>query len=177
MTRLVLAVWLVVVWVALWGDLSIANVLSGVLVAAVLLVVFPASGEILPQYRARPLAALRLVGYFLLKMAESNWSLARMVLSRDDQIRTGVIAVPLVCDSDGLLTIVANLTALTPGMMVLEVERQPARFYVHVLQLDDVDAARSEIMELERRVVEAFGSPEAVAAVRTAAARRHEVSA
>lgn len=164
--------WLVAVWVALWGDLSVANLLSGVAVATMLLLVLPLAGDRTHHYFFRPLAALRLLWHFLRKLVESNLSLTRTVLSRDDRIRTGIIAVPLVCDSDGLLTVVANLTALTPGMMAIEVEREPTRFYVHVLKLDDVESARTEVLELERLVVEALGSPEAVAAVREAAERR-----
>jgi len=169
MTRAVLGVWLVVVWTALWGRLSVANVASGMIVATLLLIVFPVGKRLLPRSIVRPVAVARLTVYFVRKLIESNIAITRTVLSRGDQIRTGIIAVPLTCDSDGLLTIVANLTALTPGTMAIDVERQPPRFYVHVLRLDDIDAARAEIRMLERLVIEAFGSDAAIAAVRAEA--------
>ena len=58
----------------------------------------------------------------------------------------------------------------------MEVERDPVQFYVHVLLLDDVERSRTDVLELERLVVEAFGSPEAVTAVREAAAQRQAVA-
>lgn len=170
--RWLLVVWLVAVWVALWGDLSVANLLSGLAVATVLLVALPVGRDRLHHYRVRPLAVLRLVWHFVRKLVESNVAIIRTVIARDDRIRTGVISVPVVSDSDVLLTVVANLTALTPGMMAIEVERDPVQFYVHVLRLEDVERSRNDVLELERLVVEAFGAPEAVAAVREAAAQR-----
>jgi multicomponent Na+:H+ antiporter subunit E len=166
MRRLALAIWLVVVWVALWGDLSTANVVSGLLVAVLLLAVFPSGGQMLPRYRVRPVAVVRLGLYFVGQVLAANWTLIRTVVSRDDRLRTGVIAVPLVCESDGLLAIVSNLTALTPGTMVIEIDREPPRFYVHVVRIDDVEAARAQMRTLERHVIEAFGPPEAVAVAR-----------
>ena len=176
MKRWILVVWLVAVWVALWGDISVANLLSGLAVATVLLVALPLARDRLYQYRVRPLAVLRLAWHFLRKLVESNITIVRTVIARDDRIRTGVISVPVVSDSDVLLTVVANLTALTPGMMAIEVERDPVQFYVHVLLLEDVERSRTDVLELERLVVEAFGSPEAVTAVREAAAQRREVA-
>ena len=54
-------------------------------------------------------------------------------------IRTGVIAVPLPGCSDGLLTLVTNIIALTPGTMPLQVTQDPTVLYVHVLHLGDVE--------------------------------------
>ncbi|HWL43116.1 MAG TPA: Na+/H+ antiporter subunit E [Ilumatobacter sp.] len=170
MNRIALALWLVVVWVALWGDLSIANVASGTALAVLLLGVFPTHGERRRGLFIRPVATLRLVWYFARQMVGSNLALTRSVVSRSDRLRTGVIAVPLVCDSDGLVTVLHHLIALTPGTTVIEVERNPARIFVHILQLDDIDAARAEIALLERRVIEAFGPVDAVARVRAATA-------
>ena len=151
------AIWLVAVWVALWGDLSVANVLSGTVLAVLLLVVFPVHGERRRGVFIRPLATARLVGYFVRTLVASNVALTRAVLSRDDRLCTGVVEVRLICDSDGLLTMLNHLIALTPGTTVIEVERDPARVYVHVLQLADIDSARAAVQQLELLVIEAFG--------------------
>ena len=67
--------------------------------------------------------------------------------------------------SDGLLVFLANVTALTPGTMPIEVVRDPPTFYVHVLHLHDVEAVRDEIRRMEHLAIRAFGSKEAVAAL------------
>ena len=41
MNRILIVAWLVVVWVALWGNISAANILSGTVVAVLVLTVFP----------------------------------------------------------------------------------------------------------------------------------------
>ncbi|HWM19975.1 MAG TPA: Na+/H+ antiporter subunit E [Ilumatobacteraceae bacterium] len=164
---MVLGGWLVLVWTALWGRLSVANIASGMIVATLLITMFPVAPR--GRHTVHPVAVARLAVYFVRKLIESNVAITRTVLSRDDQIRTGIVAVPLTCDSDILLTIVANLTALTPGTMAIEVERQPPRFYVHVLRLDDIEGARAEIRNLERLVIEAFGSDAAIATIRSGA--------
>lgn len=159
--------WLVAVWVALWGDVSAANILSGTALAVLLLLVFPVkSGDHRGAFR--PLATIRLVGYFLRTLVMSNAVLTRTVLSRDDRLATGVIEVRLIADSDALLTVLNHLIALTPGTTVIEAERDPNRFYVHVLQVGDIATARADVQRLELRVIEAFGSSDLVERARRA---------
>ncbi len=177
MNGLARVVWLVAVWVALWGDLSVANVLSGTTLAVVLLVVFPVHGERSRGLLLRPWAIARLVGYFLGTLVSSNVALTRAVLSREDRLRTGVIEVRMLTDSDGLLTVMNHLTALTPGTTVIEVKRDPARMYVHVLQLTDIDTARAAVRRLELLVIEAFGPVDLVARARHERVDEAEVSA
>jgi len=170
-SRVLAGAWLVAVWVALWGDVSVANVLSGSALAAVLLLVFPTRADPGRGLHFRPVAVLRLAGHFVFTAVRANWALTRAVVSRRDTLRTGVIAVPMACASSGLLTVVHHLIQLTPGTSVIEVREDPPTFYVHFVQLTDVDAARAECHRLEQLVLEAFGPAEAVAKVRAAAER------
>ena len=164
MTRYLLALWLVVAWVAMWGRLSVANVASGVLVAFGLLALLPPGGS-RPHYVFRPVAVVRFVAYFLRQLVLANVALTREIVTPRDRIRTGVIAVPMEGISDGLLVFLANVTAMTPGTMPIEVQRDPPRFYVHVLHLHDVEAVRKEVRRMEHLAIRAFGSKEAVAAL------------
>lgn len=176
MNALARIAWLVAVWVALWGDVSVANVLSGTALAVVLLLVFPVRGERRRGLVLRPLAIARLVGYFLRTLVTSNVALTRAVLSREDRLCTGVIEVDLICDSDGLLTVLNHLIALTPGTTVIEIERDPCCVFVHVLQLTDIESARAAVQHLELLVIEAFGPLDLVRRARQAR-RREEATA
>ncbi|HET8620581.1 MAG TPA: Na+/H+ antiporter subunit E, partial [Acidimicrobiales bacterium] len=84
---------------------------------------------------------------------------------RRSRIATGVVRVPLPECSDEILTLLANIVALTPGTMPVEVERDPPEMTVHVLHLRSVDDVRRDIWSLRDLVVRAFGTPEAIAAV------------
>ncbi len=158
------AVGLVVIWVFAWGSLTPANVLGGLGIAALLLLVSPdrrPHGHI----RVRPIALARLVGFVLVKVVQSNVELSREVLTRESKITTGVVAVPLPDCSDGLLTLIANVMALTPGTIPIEARQHPTVLYVHVLHLGDVEELRREVQHLAQLAYRAFGSEEAVAAL------------
>ncbi|HXH57714.1 Na+/H+ antiporter subunit E [Iamia sp.] len=154
---------LVVIWVLAWGSPSPANILSGIAVAAGLLALAPESWPGLTRPRFRPVAIGRFVLHVMMKVLESNVVITREVLARRSRIRTGVVAVPLPECSDGLLTLITNAMALTPGTMPLEVTRDPTVLYVHVLQLRDLDDARHQIQHLAALAFRAFGSDDAVA--------------
>ena len=149
-----------VVWVLLWGDLSPGNVLSGVAVAALLMVVFPNDGPLWPRHYFDPIAALRFVRYFLWNIVISNVVLSREILSPHSSIRTGVVVVPMPDCSPAIITFIANVTALTPGTMAVQVSNEPPELSVHVLLLYDVDEARAAVDKLRYLTVRAFGAPE-----------------
>jgi multicomponent Na+:H+ antiporter subunit E len=162
MSLLVLVTWLTVMWVALWGNLSWANVLGGLAAALVLLGVYRVAASPAPAYPFRPIAALRFIGYFLLKLVEANLVLAWEVITPRNRINEGIVAVPIHGCSDGLITLVANAITLTPGTVTLEVHRDPAVLYVHVLHLRDIEEVRREVRHLEDLAIRAFGAPSAV---------------
>ena len=154
--RAALGAWLTVLWLTLWGDVTAANVLSGVVVAlVVILFAWPPAEE--HRYRFRPLATLAFVCYFGWKLVEANLVLAREVLTRRDTTRTGIIAVPLDHASDLVVTIVANAVSLTPGTITLDTSPHPRILYVHVLHLHDAERVRRDIHRLEHLARRALG--------------------
>ena len=172
---------LVLVWMLLWGEATAANFLSGVLVGGGLLLAFPPKGAG-SSLVLRPLQTLRFVVYFLFKLVESNVVVAWEVLSPGDDIHEGIIAVPITGASDGVVTLIAYATTLTPGTLTLEVARDPTTLYMHVMPLRSVEATRRDVLNLERLALAAFGTSaeiESARAVRRAlqgrtAGRRQE---
>lgn len=166
MSAMGLGALLVSVWLLLWGDLSVANVASGIIVALATLV-FINVGDF--EYRLpyiRPLPTIRLMWRIVADLVIANWVVNREILTRDSSINTGVVRVPMAFCSDGLLTFVANVVALAPGTMAVEADRDPAVLYIHVLHLDTVEEVRENIQELAIMAVAAFGTPDAVAEMR-----------
>ncbi len=70
------------------------------------------------------------------------------MLARRTRSHTGVMAVPLPDCSDGLLTLITNVVALTPGTSPLHLTRYPTVLYVHVLDMRDVEATRRDVQRL-----------------------------
>jgi multicomponent Na+:H+ antiporter subunit E len=157
MRRWPFALWLAALWVLLWRDPSIANILSGL-----------ALGTGLARWRARPgtshrthtvrtLALLRFLVYFHLKVLQANLVLAREIVTPRNSIQTGILEVELPGCSRLTATIVANCVGLTPGTLTLEVrDGDPVALYVHVLHLHDVQRARDEVRRMAEHVTAAF---------------------
>lgn len=148
-TRLAL---LVILWLLAWGEISTANVVSGVLVAVALLTAFPPVRRTVSPLRLRPIAVLRLLLHVISDLITSTALVAREIVSRRSRVRTGVLAYPVQQPSEEVISLLANLIALTPGTMTVEATREPPVVYVHFLLLRDVDAARRSIASLERLI-------------------------
>lgn len=141
-------------WLILWRDVSIANALSGLVVGAVV-TTLPRRDRV--RHRVRPLAALRFLGVFAVKLLEANIVLAREVVTPTNSIHTGIVAVPIPVDSDAVTTLVASAVSLTPGTLTLEATPCPDPvLYVHVLHLRDIDTARDEVLQIARLAAAAF---------------------
>jgi multicomponent Na+:H+ antiporter subunit E len=155
---------LVGVWVLGWGELSLANVLSGVLVALAVLALFPLGA--LPELHGqtvRPVAALHLAGYFVVELVQSNISMVRDLLGHRSRIRTGIVAYPLRVDSFALMTFLANVVSLSPGTMPIEfddAEGQPKVVYIHITRMYERDAVVRKVARYEELAIRAFGSRE-----------------
>lgn len=155
---------LIVVWIALWGDLSIANVLGGTAVTLVVLL-FARQVKPRPVEHLYPAAALRYARTFAVQLVMANWQVVKAVV-RPDTIHPGILAIPLHHASDAVVTLVANSITLTPGTLTLEIERRAddvAVLYVHALDVSDAEAVRGDVLALELHAVDAFGSPDSQA--------------
>lgn len=161
MTRVIRLALLVVVWLALWGDLSVANAASGLVVAGAIVLTFETwrQGGVV----VRPLRAARFGITFLYLLVKSSLSVALTVVAPKRRVHAGIVAVPLEGCTDAVATLLANAISLTPGTLTLEVRRAPLTLFVHALDARDVDAIRADVRHLEVLAVRAFGGTDALA--------------
>ncbi|CAN5921573.1 hypothetical protein BH23ACT10_BH23ACT10_32940 [soil metagenome] len=154
---------LIVMWIALWGTLSIANIVGGAIIA-VLVLAFADQVQPEPVSNFNIVAALRYLRTFAVQLLVANWQVIKAVV-RPDQIEPGILAMPLYHASDAVVTLVANSITLTPGTLTLETDRRGdvAILYVHTLDLADADGVREDICELEVLAVDAFAGSDAQA--------------
>ncbi|MFI2713915.1 Na+/H+ antiporter subunit E [Micromonospora sp. NPDC018662] len=160
--RAVAVTGLVTVWVLLWGTFTWANVISGLAVAAVLLVVFP-----LPPVtfggRIRPVPLARFLARFLWDLVVASAQVAWLAVRFGHTPRGAIIAVRLRVNTDLNLTLTAEALSLVPGSLILEADRETGTLYVHVIgvrTLGEVERFRRGVRELEERIVAAVGSAE-----------------
>ena len=167
-----LVVWLVLVWMLLWGSWSWANLLSGLVVALVVLVLLPLP-HVVGGVRVRPVPLLVFLGHFVVDLVVSGAEVAWQTLRPRGVDRTAIVRVQLRVDSDLLLTMVAEAISLVPGSLVLDLDREQRVMTLHLLPVrdrDDVERKRAHVLVVEERLVRAFGSAEDVAALEEARA-------
>jgi multicomponent Na+:H+ antiporter subunit E len=155
---------LVVLWLLAWGDVSAANVVSGLVVAAALLVAFPPARAQRGPVRVSFVGVLRLLGYVIRQLVVSNVEMTATILRLRPTFEPGVLAHRLEAPSDEVVTIMSSVIALSPGTMTVDVSRDGSTIYVHFLQLHDVDAARASLRRLEAVVQRAVSRPPSIPA-------------
>ncbi|GAB3496374.1 Na+/H+ antiporter subunit E [Amycolatopsis cihanbeyliensis] len=172
---LTMFVWLLLVWFMLWGSVDPFIVLTGVVVALGVLLLFPLPTR--PGLFVRPLRLLRLVVFVVADLTASAFQTAWFVLRYGRSVREAVLSVPVLSERDHAVVAAANMVSLTPGKFVLQIDRARGIYYVYALGVRSArEAARAhdQVLELQIRVVEALGSAREAATVRdrVAAARR-----
>lgn len=151
---------LAVVWILLWGDVSWANLLGGLVVGVLVTVLLP-----LPPIdfhgRVRLGALMYLFARFVWDLAVASVHVAALSLSWRKKPQGAVVSVQLRNHSDLYLTITAELSTLTPGSLVVEAHRLTGMLYLHVLDIESYGGAekvRADTWALEERVLRAFAS-------------------
>ena len=149
---------LVVLWILAWGQLTLANVLSGLVVAAALLLAFPQRRGDRSALRLSAAGIVRLAAYVVTQLIESNIVMTRQILRRDTTRRPGVLAHRLERPSARIAAVMSGVIALSPGTMTIDVAGDSSVVYVHFFELDDVDAARASLVRLEQLVTNAIAA-------------------
>ncbi len=154
--------WLALVWVLLWGDFSVANLLGGLAVAFVVTLLFPLPALGI-RLKVRPVSFMKLVLFFFYDLSVASAQVSWQALNFTRVPRGAVIGVKLRNPADLYLTITAELSTLVPGSLVVEAHRLTGMLYLHVLDLDSYggrDKVRHDVLALEERVLRALASDE-----------------
>ncbi|MGZ0712167.1 Na+/H+ antiporter subunit E (plasmid) [Coraliomargarita sp. W4R53] len=164
--------WLIAVWMMLWGQFTWLAFTTGLIAAVVVSRVFrlppvELSGRLNFWY------GTRFVGTFLGSLVVGSLTVAWQALNFRRQPGAAVIAVPLVTQDDMIMTHVAVTASLIPGSLVVDADRDRRILYLHVIGVrnaQDVEEQRESVRRWERRIVMAVGSSAQVRAIRADAA-------
>jgi multicomponent Na+:H+ antiporter subunit E len=145
---------LALLWAAVVGSVDPAHLMVGFVVGyGVLWIAGPLIGP--TRYFGKIFDLVRFVAFFLYELLLANLRVAWDVLTPKSYRRPGVVAVPLEEATDIEITVLANLVALTPGSLSLDVSSDRRCLYVHAMFVDDPDRFRAAIKNgFERRVLE-----------------------
>ncbi|EIE98609.1 Na+/H+ antiporter subunit E [Saccharomonospora glauca] len=170
-----LAPWLLLVWVLLWRSVEPLVLVSGVIVTAAVLLMFPFSPVRSPLL-LRPHRLLGLAAYLVWDLVSSGvrvgWDAARY----GPRTKAVIVEVPILVDRDFLVVSAANLVSLAPGTFVLHIDRPRGCFYIYALGVysPDVEPHVHSAMRMQVRVAKAFGTADEI---RTAVERARSFGA
>lgn len=163
-----LLVALVAFWMLLWGSITPLTILTGIVVAVVVTRTLYLPRVVLAP-RFNPFWFLVFLGVFFGQLVAASFQVAfQAVFARRIQ-GNAIVKVQLRTRSDFILTGTSIAISLVPGSVILEVDREHAILYVHVLGADspdDIDRAKANILATERRLLRALGSRDEWEAVR-----------
>ena len=152
--------WLTAVWVLLWGNLSVANVLSGLVLGSLVLLVFRLP-RLIVGVRVRPWPLLRLVARFLVDVVVASLQVAWRAVPPGRVRRSSVVVVQLRNRNELFVTVIAGMVSLVPGTVVVELDGDAGRLWLHVLGAETREqafAARDDVLALEQRVLLALAA-------------------
>jgi len=156
-----LALWLWVVWIALFGSTSPGVLIGGGIVALAVAFLLRLFAPRWPEALLHPASAVRFAIHFFGQMAIATWDTVMALFRSPDSITPAVVAVPLRAHTRNEVTLLMNAISFTPGTVALELHDNV--LYVHVLDTDDPSEVVAEIVTMEDRIMAAFGSPPAEA--------------
>jgi len=171
-------VWLIALWMLLWGQFTWLAFLTGLVAAVIVTRVFRLPPVELSG-RVNLWWGFVFVAEFLVAVVHGSLTVAWQVLDFRRQPGTAIIAVHLVTDDDLIMTHVGVTASLIPGSLIVETDRDRRILYLHVIGVRDaadVEKQRASVHHWEERIVRAVGSRAQLRSIKEAAAGRASTS-
>ncbi|GAA3619550.1 Na+/H+ antiporter subunit E [Nonomuraea rosea] len=150
-----LVAWLALVWVTLWGDLTIGNVLGGLVAGLVVAWSLPLP-VLDPGIRIRPVALVRFLLWFGWDLVLSTVRVVVWVV-RPGVPPTQIIRVRLRTSSESMTVMIMIALSTVPGSLVVEKDEEELVLHILGIPGDATEAVRADVAGLESRIVAAFG--------------------
>lgn len=156
--RIGLVCWLTLVWMLLWGTLSVANMVAGLAVALLITVLLPL--PLVPvQGRLHPLSLLRLIGRIVVDLVKASTVIAWLTVRPGPPPKSALVRTQTSLKSDLTLSLAAAILTLVPGTMVVDIDQARRILYVHILDArpeGSIESFFRQYAHLEKLLIAAF---------------------
>lgn len=166
--------WLIALWMLLWGQFTVLAAVTGLVVALFVTRVFRLPPVELPG-RVNLWYGAAFVVMFFFAVLRGSLLVAWQTVNLAHYPGTAIIAVPLRTDDDLIMAHVGVTASLIPGSLIVDVDRDRRILYLHVIGVSsdrDVEAQRASVQRWEERIVRAVGSRAQLDAIRRTPAPR-----
>lgn len=153
LNRLAIFMVILIFYIVSTGSLRIFTLLFGVAISIAAAV---AVDKLLPtrsiglKDAVRVAHLLRYLTYFIYTEMKSHVDMVRTILLDGSRIRPAIVAIPYTVESDYSLTFIALSITNTPGTLVLHVDRESRKLYVHWINATSIDGREARRFILDR---------------------------
>jgi multicomponent K+:H+ antiporter subunit E len=142
--RPILALTVLLLWIAITNAGSFGLLLLGLLLAVIIprltLPFWPQAPRLV-----NPLRALRFLGLFALDIVVANWGVARRIIGPPERLSPALVEIPLDLRDPFLATLLASIVSLTPGTVSIDVDRKHWVLLVHALDAPNPQVLIDEV--------------------------------
>lgn len=144
---------LTIIWVFLTGSTEVSNFFFGFIVNFLILWIISSKDGNDKYVKLIP----KLISFFLFflwEVVKANLQVAYEVITPRNNMKPGIVKIPLEAKTNIEITLLANLITLTPGTLSLDVSEDRKVLYVHSMYVHDKQKFIDEIKNgFERRLL------------------------
>ena len=143
------------VWVALTGHMDYANFAFGYTLGFFILWMVNRSIRANTEYFYRVPKIFAFIFLFFYDLLKANFEVMKDVVTPNYNMKPGIVKYELEAKTDFEITMLANMIALTPGTVVVDLSKDKKFMYIHVMYLTDKEAFKSNLNNrIERKLLD-----------------------
>ncbi len=146
---------LTIIWVFLTGSYEFKNFVFGFFMTFLILwIINPKDTTDIKYFRIIP-KLISFFFFFIREVVKANIQVAYEVITPKNNMKPGIVALPLDAKTDVEITLLANLITLTPGTLSLDVSDDRKVLYIHAMYVHNREAFIHDIKNgFERKLLE-----------------------
>lgn len=143
------------VWVALTGHLDYANFIFGYTLGFFILWMVNRSVRANTEYFYRVPKIFAFILLFFYDLLKSNFEVMKDVVTPNYNMHPGIIKYEMSAKTDFEITMLANMIALTPGTVVVDLSKNKKFMYIHVMYISDKEQFKRKLSNrIEKKLLE-----------------------
>ncbi|GAA0591888.1 Na+/H+ antiporter subunit E [Actinomadura livida] len=157
-SRVLMGVWLLGIWLLLWGRIDALTVAGGAVVVAGAYAASRLPAVPLVR-RIRPLRVAAVIAEFAWDLLVSSVVIGWHALYRPRQVRSGIIDVDMRSRSELILLGVTTSISLRPGTILIDLDPDRTVLRIHAMPVRsraEADSRRAGVATTEERLMRAF---------------------
>lgn len=151
--------WTAVMWVMLQGELSLGNVIAGLLVGLIVVLALPLPAVPVDGIKVNIRPLFTLMGAWLIDLLKGAFQVSWLSIRPKEPPNTAILIMPMRVESEAVFALATILYNLQPGGTVTDLDIANRQWIIHILDASSdrsINRQREAVALLERRLIAAF---------------------